>query len=86
MGGRVLLEREGEGPVYRASLSEGERTWRGRAQVGADGAIAFADWEPADAPAWLVEHARAFLRVEWRARQGADPPPPWPARINRWRG
>jgi len=80
---RILLERAGDEPVYQATLI-GDREWRGEARVAVDGTVSFAPWQPPDAPAWLVEHARAFLRVEWRARQVPDPAP-WPARINRWR-
>ena len=84
-GARVVLDLEDAGPaevVYRAAIYAPDAEWRGVARVAPDGAIRFDDW---DAPPALVEQARAFLRVEWRARQGADPPP-WPARINRWRG
>jgi hypothetical protein len=84
-GGRVVLDLVSDGPTYRAALLTPEARWDGEARVGADGAVAFSDWVPADPPPWLVDLARAFLRGEWRYRHGAATPSPWPARINRWR-
>jgi hypothetical protein len=73
------------GPVtYDTALYTPDRVWRGRATIAEDGAVTFAPFDPQDAPAWLVAFAHAFLRSEWKARRGADPPP-WPARIQRWR-
>jgi hypothetical protein len=90
-GGRVVLDLVGDGGVgsaevvYRAALYSPDERWDGEARVGADGAVAFVDWAPANPPAWLVDFARAFLRSEWRARHSTVEPAPWPARINRWR-
>jgi hypothetical protein len=71
--------------VYDAALYTPDRVWRGRATIAEDGAVTFAPFDPEDAPAWLVKFAHAFLRSEWKARQGVADPAPWPARIQRWR-
>jgi hypothetical protein len=84
-GGRVsmaLVSATSESVVYRADLLVPDAEWHGEARIDAAGAVVM---EPfAEAPAWLVDYARAFLRGEWRSRQGADAPP-WPDRITRWR-
>lgn len=86
-GGRVVLERlPGDDVVYRATLYTPTVAHAGRVSVAStDGKVSFDAWDPPDPPAWLVAFAQAFLRSEWRARQGVADPPPWPARINRWR-
>jgi hypothetical protein len=89
-GGKVVLElarASAAGVVYRAALLEADAEWRAEATVDGAGVVGFGAWTPAEppVPAWLVDHARTFLRTEWRARQGEDPPP-WPARLSRWRG
>jgi hypothetical protein len=87
-GGRVVLDlvRAGSSEiVYDAAIYTPAELFQGRAAVTADtGAVTWTNWQPAAPPAWLIDAAAAFLRVEWRARRAADPPP-WPSRINRWR-
>jgi hypothetical protein len=88
-GGRVVLTRvtvEEERVVYRAELFLPAVVHLGEVAVAArDGAVSFGPWSPPDPPAWMIAFAQAFLRSEWRARQAATDPPPWPARISRWR-
>ena len=90
-GGRVVLDLEpsegGEVAIYAAALYTADMVWQGRAEIRlADGQVSWQGWAPSDSgpPEWLVKLAQAFLRTEWKARQGTDPEP-WPARINRWR-
>jgi hypothetical protein len=85
-GGRVLLELErqdADGVAYRVTLQRPDATWSCLARVALDGAVTVDD-APADAPGWLVDAARAFLRTLWSARRGPDAPA-WPRRVLRWR-
>ncbi len=88
-GGRVLLDLDPPGEAgavrYRAALYTPEVCHRGAAEISVAGQVAFAGWDPPDPPDWLVGFAQAFLRSEWRARQGVADPAPWPSRIRRWR-
>lgn len=85
----MVLERAASGPeeiAYSAVLYTPTVAHEGRAAVvAADGKVSFCTWTPPDPPPWLVAFAQAFLRGEWRARQGVADAPPWPARISRWR-
>jgi hypothetical protein len=84
-GGRVVLDLvPGDEIAYDAALYTPSQVWHGHATIAPDGTVTFSPWQPADAPPWLVALAQAFLRSEWKARKGEDPPP-WPARIQRWR-
>jgi hypothetical protein len=90
-GGRVVLDLEPsagpEGVIYTAALYTADAVWQGRAEIRhADGQVSWREWTPSAGgpPEWLVKIAQAFLRTEWKARQGTDPEA-WPARINRWR-
>lgn len=86
-GGRVILELDEAGAErvrFHALVYTPDTLFRGTASVAlADGQVEVGGWDRAP-PTWLVEHARKFLRTEWRARQGAGAAP-WPARISRWR-
>ena len=88
-GGRVVLDRDPDAPGirYLAALYLPDVLHRGAVDIAPGGDVSFSDWEPPAPPDWLVQFARAFLRTEWRARQrpGDERPPPWPARISRWR-
>jgi hypothetical protein len=83
----VILELEEAGAErvrFRALVYTPDSLYRGEASVAhPDGQVELGGWDR-EPPAWLAEHARRFLRTEWRARQGPDAPP-WPARISRWR-
>jgi hypothetical protein len=83
-GGRIELELQRAAPEveYRASLSTPDGEWQGTARIDGGGAVSLDGLD--GAPTWLVDYARAFLRAEWRGRQGPDPEP-WPDRIGRWR-
>jgi hypothetical protein len=84
----VVLERATVAPEaveYRAVLYTPTVAYTAVVRVAADGRVDFGDFTPPDPPPWLVGLAQAFLRSEWRARQGVADPPPWPARISRWR-
>ena len=83
-GGRIELARvaAGEAVEYETALYTPDAEWRGRARIDAAGAVTLAGLD--EAPVWLTDYTRAFLRAEWRARQGPDPAP-WPERIGRWR-
>ncbi len=88
-GGRVVLTRKAvreDEVVYEVRLHAPEGTWQGDATIIiADGAIALPDFGgDAQAPPWLVDMARAFLRTVWSARRKEDPPR-WPRRLRRWR-
>lgn len=83
-GGRIELVLVGAAAEveYHASLAVPDAEWHGAARIDAAGAVTLEGLD--EAPAWLTDYARAFLRAEWRARQGPDPEP-WPNRIGRWR-
>jgi hypothetical protein len=84
-GGRVELRlvRAADVVEYAVELAVPDAEWQGTARLDAAGAVTLDGVD--GAPAWLADYARAFLRSEWRARQGPDPAP-WPDRIGRWRG
>lgn len=84
-GGRVSMDLVSVAPeaiVYRAGLFQPDAEWHGEARIDGAGVVTLE--RVTGAPDWLVEYARAFLRGEWRARQGPDAAP-WPDRITRWR-
>jgi len=83
-GGRIELALVAAGPSveYAAGLYTPDAEWHGTARIDAAGAVTLEGLD--EAPAWLTDYARAFLRAEWRARQGPDSAP-WPDRIGRWR-
>lgn len=83
-GGRIELALVGAAAEveYRAELAVPDAEWHGSARIDPAGAVVLEGL--GDAPAWLTDYARAFLRAEWRSRQGPDPEP-WPDRIGRWR-
>ena len=83
-GGRIELVLRGAAAVveYDAVLATPDAEWPGAARIDAAGAVTLEGLD--DAPVWLTDYARAFLRAEWRSRQGPDPEP-WPDRIGRWR-
>ncbi len=87
-GGRVicdLVSCDGATVIYEVALYTAVQVWRGQAQVApTTGVVSCSRWDIAEAPAWLVTYAEAFLRSEWRAH-ARDPAAPWANRIARWR-
>lgn len=88
-GGRVLLTR-GEvtaaSVTYAVALNGPDGAWATASTIDiATGTVDFGPLEGAgDAPAWLVESARTFLRTVW-SRAKKEAPPSWPRSVRRWR-
>ena len=78
-GARFLLEREGEGPAYRAWVITPEARFAYRAAL-AEGEEPELTAEGEAAPPELEKMLRMIARLT--ARSGA----PWPHRVLRWRG
>lgn len=88
-GGRILLELEGTDPRatsarYRVTLFEAAREHVSAAVLDAASGECVLEEFGSDAPAWMVEAARAFLRSTLKARRD-EPDEPWPRRLLRWR-
>ncbi len=88
-GGRVLLTRGAvseDAVVYDVALNGPDGTWLGTSSIDiATGQLELGPFTgTGEAPGWLVESARTFLRTVWSQRKKENPPV-WPRSVRRWR-
>ncbi|MCS6799093.1 MAG: hypothetical protein NZ898_11280 [Myxococcota bacterium] len=77
----LLLEADEHAATYRVLLHAADRCWQADACI--TDTVALGPFAPGDAPPWLADDARGFLRTLAAQRRRGETR--WPRRLHRWR-